>query len=438
MEYMKRTLVLAGGGTKGIYECGVIKALKELGKDQFDCIIGVSVGALNATLLVQNQFERLENMYENIASDQFVNGFLPSDMNVSTLISQRQEIQEQISRYLKEKSLDITPFYHMVDAYFDEKKFFSSMVDFGCVCARKKDHSGLFVTKDMMKGRGKDWLIASASAYPAFPVKEVDGEEYIDGGYYDNFPIDYALRYGSDEIVGIELGENPLHPMYENKSSITIIRPHAPLYSFLDFDVFKMYRAKLLGYNDTMKKYGRYAGERYTFLPFDLPSYTDEYVRSLMILETTLKNANMVNDRLFSESVIADRLKEMTCRDFIDEKTYFFGMLDAVMELCEFDESQVYDYGEVERIICALFEDASRADYRFMDNFRPMELIDLIRSLDHKMMVRLLVHRHFYPDRIIIPEKLIMTVTPFDIAQAELIARMIRQVKEGKYESRKI
>ena len=99
MEYMKRTLVMAGGGTKGIYECGVIKALKELGKDQFDCIIGVSVGALNATLLVQNQFERLENMYENIASDQFVNGFLPSDMNVSTLISQRQEIQEQRNRH---------------------------------------------------------------------------------------------------------------------------------------------------------------------------------------------------------------------------------------------------------------------------------------------------------------------------------------------------
>ena len=42
MEYMKRTLVMAGGGTKGIYECGVIKALKELGKDQFDCVIGVS------------------------------------------------------------------------------------------------------------------------------------------------------------------------------------------------------------------------------------------------------------------------------------------------------------------------------------------------------------------------------------------------------------
>ena len=106
-------------------------------------------------------------------------------------------------------------------------------------------------------------------------------------------------------------------------------------------------------------------------------------------------------------------------------------MIDSVMDLCEFDESQVYDYAEVEKIICSLFEEASRADYRFMETFRPMEVIDLIRSMDHKMMVRLLVHRHFYPDRIIIPEKLIMTVTPFDIAQAELIARMIRHVKEG-------
>ena len=428
---MKRTLVMAGGGTKGIYECGAIRALKELGEDRFDCIIGVSVGALNATLLVQNQFDRLESMYDNIASEQFVNGFLPVDMNFSTIITQRQEIQEQITHYLKEKSLDVSPFYDMVDQYYDEKAFFSSMIDFGCVCARKKDHSGLFVTKDMMRDNAKNWLIASASAYPAFPIKEVNGEEYIDGGYYDNFPIDYALRNGSEEIIGIELNEKPLHPMYENMESIIVIRPHAPLYSFLDFDVYKMYRAKLLGYNDTMKKFGRYMGERYTFLPFEMPPYMKEYVRCLLMLETTIKSANAVNDRLMSESVIADRLKEMTCRSVLDEKLYFLGMVDAVMEMCDYDESQVYDFYQVEKTICALFEDASRADYRFSDSFKPLELFDMIRNMDHRAVVRFLIHRHFYPQHITIPEKLIMTLTPFDIAQAELIARMIRHVKEG-------
>ena len=55
----------------------------------------------------------------------------------------------------------------------------------------------------------------------------------------------------------------------------------------------------------------------------------------------------------------------------------------------------------------------------------------MIRNMDHRAVVRFLIHRHFYPQHITIPEKLIMTLTPFDIAQAELVARMIRHVKEG-------
>ena len=31
------------------------------------------------------------------------------------------------------------------------------------------------------------------------------------------------------------------------------------------------------------KKYGRFVGERYTFYPFDLPPYANEYVRSLRL-----------------------------------------------------------------------------------------------------------------------------------------------------------
>lgn len=428
---MKRTLVMAGGGTKGIYECGVLRALKELGKDRFDCVIGVSVGALNAALLVQGEFDRMENMYDNIAQEQFVNGFLPVDLSFSTIVSQRQEIQDQIAHYIREKSLDVSPFYQMVDDYYKPEKFFHSLIDFGCVCARKKDHSGVYVDKSMMRENGRDWLIASASAYPAFPVKEIDGQEYIDGGYYDNFPIDEALRIGSDEIVGIELGDKPLHPLYENKKMITIIRPHAPLYNFLDFDEYKMLKARILGYNDAMKAYGRYDGIRYTFLPFTLPSYINGWIMKLLRLETEIKNANTVNDKLFSDSTITDKLKEMMHRDSLNETQYFFGMLDSIMELCGFDETVVYDFHEVQRDIVAIFEDAARADYHFMDNFRPSEILDFIRSMDHKTIIRMIIHTHFYPDHSVIPEKVLMTVYPFDIAQAQMISAMIRQVKEG-------
>lgn len=428
---MKRTLVLAGGGTKGIYQCGVIRALNELGQNEFDCIIGVSVGSLNAALLVQHEFDRMEKMYDSIEPEQIVNGFIPVGVNLSTLINERQSIQEQLSYYIKEGGIDVRPFYRMVDQYYNEEKLLRSEIDFGCVTALKKDHSGVYVDRQMMAEHGRDWLIASASAYPAFPAHEIDGVEYVDGGYYDNFPIDYALKNGAEEIVGVELNDHPLHPLYEGRSMIRTIRPHAPLYSFLDFDREKLQKAKVLGYNDTMKVYGHYIGLRYTFLNFEMPGYVSEYIRALLILETEIKNANRVNDRFFSESSITDRLKEQTQKSSLTDSDYFFAMLDAIMELCGFDETLVYEFEEVQRMIVREFEDASRADYRFMGNFRPTELLEFVKNLDHRTVVRLLIHSWFYPDHLIVPLKVFMTVYPFDVAEAQLISMMIRRVKEG-------
>lgn len=50
-------LVLAGGGTKGAYEVGVWKALKEL-NISITAIAGTSIGALNAALILQDDFEK--------------------------------------------------------------------------------------------------------------------------------------------------------------------------------------------------------------------------------------------------------------------------------------------------------------------------------------------------------------------------------------------
>ena len=44
-------LVLEGGGTKGAYQLGAYKALKELGME-FDGIVGTSIGALNAAFVL--------------------------------------------------------------------------------------------------------------------------------------------------------------------------------------------------------------------------------------------------------------------------------------------------------------------------------------------------------------------------------------------------
>lgn len=66
IENKKTALVLAGGGFKGAYQIGVIKALRSLGIKRFDVICGTSVGALNAILVAQNALNTADRLWSDV------------------------------------------------------------------------------------------------------------------------------------------------------------------------------------------------------------------------------------------------------------------------------------------------------------------------------------------------------------------------------------
>ncbi len=109
---MKKALVMAGGGTRGIYQIGVIEALRELGEDDWNIITGTSVGALNAMFLVQHDFPAMIDMYEHLQADQIMNGFVPNpdDMRISTFIRERDSFVPSFRNWLKDHGVDIAPF----------------------------------------------------------------------------------------------------------------------------------------------------------------------------------------------------------------------------------------------------------------------------------------------------------------------------------------
>ena len=47
--------------------------------------------------------------------------------------------------------------------------------------------------------------MASASCFPKKKKKEINNQNYIDGGYYDNLPINLAIELGADEIIAVDL-----------------------------------------------------------------------------------------------------------------------------------------------------------------------------------------------------------------------------------------
>lgn len=66
---MKIGLCLSGGGAKGSYQAGVIKALNERGISKFHSISGTSIGAINGYFIFTENVENLEKMWINLESN---------------------------------------------------------------------------------------------------------------------------------------------------------------------------------------------------------------------------------------------------------------------------------------------------------------------------------------------------------------------------------
>lgn len=426
---MKKALVLAGGGTRGIYQLGVLKALHELGEDDFNMVFGVSVGALNAAMIVQGDLDRMAHMYDHLEADQIVKGFVPNDMSLGNLITERQEFIPAFKYWVNNGGVDISPFYNTVREYYVPERFFASDIDFFCVTAAAKNHAGVLVDKQMMKEHGEDWLVASASAYPAFPVKVIDGKEYVDGGYYDNFPVDYALQQGAEDIIGIDLGPEPLHPLYLEKDHIKYIHPREEMYNFLTFDQAQMQKAKVMGYNDTMKTYGRLEGWQYTFEPFTYPDYFDEYYRGLLLLETKIKMATSLNERFRSQQVITDILKQRMHLDHLSVRQYFYGIMDALLGLSGADSSLIYSMDEARKLVLASFAQCAYEDYAY----KPNGITDLgayMKSLDQKGIIEKIIHTNLYPAHRLISDETLMTLYPFEVALADFVTIAMKHLPE--------
>ena len=70
-DFMKG-LVLEGGGTKGAYQIGAYKALRDLGIE-FQGVAGTSIGALNGAYIIQNDIEIMEDIWLTYDYTHFMN-----------------------------------------------------------------------------------------------------------------------------------------------------------------------------------------------------------------------------------------------------------------------------------------------------------------------------------------------------------------------------
>ena len=289
-------LVLGGGGAKGAYEVGAIAALDELGI-KAGSVFGTSVGALHAAMYAQGSMDAAAALWDNIRlSDVVSEESLAIADDAENIFDHPEKLLEFITRYAQKKGVDVSPLMDILHKLIDEDKIRRSGVHLGIVTTRFP--SLAMVEKrleEMETGSLIDWLMASASCFPIFPMKQVGGDRYIDGGFCDNTPVEMAVRSGARDIVAIDIGKHRSHTQYDRRPNITYIRTSQPLGGLLTLDSALSSRNRILGYNDVMRAFGRMRGVSYSFDAVDaqaLYARAQDYVIHLTQLETSMRHSN--------------------------------------------------------------------------------------------------------------------------------------------------
>ena len=266
MKTGKRAVVLSGGGTKGAYEIGVWKALRELSVD-FQIVTGTSIGSVNGAMMAMGDYDRAEQVWHEMVMGDLMREPSPEKDIFRTIADILFPTMTVRRKKLIDGAVDSSPFPDFVEKNISEEKVRASETDYGLVTVRARDRKPFLLTKaDIRQGLLKEYIIASSSVYPVFPMHQIRGEYYIDGMYHDNLPIELALSMGAEELIVVDLHLKPQHPEYAGRANVMYLTPSEDLGGILAFDQKKIDENMEMGYRDTIRKFSighREKGGRY-------------------------------------------------------------------------------------------------------------------------------------------------------------------------------
>lgn len=335
-------LVLGGGGSKGAYQVGAIRALEELGI-RAGSVYGTSIGALNAALYAQGRMDTAQALWESIQLSDVVT---PESMALAeeaeSMFDRADKLLDFLTRNAQKKGLDPAPFLDIIRRCVDEDVLRQSAVRFGLTATRFPTLAAVEKPlEDMERGSVHDWLMASAACFPALPMRAIGGERYLDGGFCDNVPVDMAVRAGARHIIAIDIGRTRAHTQYDRRPNVTYIRASHPLGGLLSFDPERSRRNITLGYNDTLRAFGHLRGTHYSFDPIDaltLTSRAQDFVHRLTQFEAGPQPSGAhKHSPLFA-------LLEEELRPGADAVDYFLRACELCAQTAEVNPAQVFTF----------------------------------------------------------------------------------------------
>ncbi|NLC96272.1 MAG: hypothetical protein GX675_01680 [Erysipelotrichaceae bacterium] len=416
-------LVLGGGGTKGAYQAGAVKALQSLDKT-WSIICGTSIGALNGAMLVQEDYDEFYDLWTSVKAENIVNGAIDLNFDFEDVVSKPNSYLSFFRKYVGTTGADIQPLKNMMNYYFDKERFMASNIDYGCVIATYPGMRPVYITKKMMYERGIDYMLASSACFPIFPTYKIDDNVYIDGGYADNLPVDLAFELGAQEIIAIDLIKSIAHPNLLNRENITYIYPRHEIGPLFNFDKELINKNIACGFNDVYKTYGLFSGYKYTFEKFDKPEFYDEFYIEILRLENKISRQLTFKD----DAYITNHFLKVQHKAILSSEDLGFGIIDEIMSMLKMPVEEVYSFEKLCLLILETFKNAFSKDYEVLPSLSIEKLKEFIGNLDKIGMVSKIINQTLYPKKTVVKEEILLSIAPIDVAIASWIIHAVNYI----------
>lgn len=358
----KYALVLEGGGARGAYQIGAYKALKEEGYE-FKAVIGTSIGAINAALIVQGDEEKLEELWRNLSFGDLIN---VDDNKVQDLIVNKNLTKDNLSEItrvttdaLKSLGINTDKERELLERYVDEEKIRKSKIRFGLVTFNLSDFKAekLFI-EDIPKGKLIDYLMASSNL-PVFKRAKIEDKNYLDGGAVDNCSVEMLYDAGYKNVVAVRLFlRNRIRKYYSLKKNedlnLEMIVPSENLPYILNFETSSLNNIIDYGYVDTIKQIEKLNGTYYAIEEVN-KSIIENSVKQIKPLDA-LEVVRYANIKLN----VGENVKDVLISKAIPkiEKTTFekkkVSLCEQILDIVEFvasnekiSKNEIYTYDKL-------------------------------------------------------------------------------------------
>jgi NTE family protein len=307
-----RGLVLEGGGARGSYQVGAIKAFRKR-KVKFDGVVGTSIGSINGVFVVTKDYKKLERVWKNAT----LKNLFEIDEDIIINIKNRNYTKEilkngftSLLKIIKNAGIDTTNLKKLLNENINEKKFRRSKVNYGLATYNLTDKKPIKIFKSEIKeGKLTEFVLASAY-YPSFKFEKIiDDKFYIDGGLFDRCPIDMLVDKGYDDIYVVRAHHNKLDIPKKENLKIKIIESKKSLGSIILFNRDKINENINLGYFDTLRVIDKLDGNNYY-----LKHKNDEYYSKLFdekIKKKILNKYNLSLTRNSDKKIIINTIEEI-------------------------------------------------------------------------------------------------------------------------------